>query len=76
MKHFVHPSALGRIAVCYQIPGTVVASIVCDFPAGLAGQAQHVANQLTVLTASHRPEPPPEERRIPKGFYEDQGNLF
>jgi hypothetical protein len=76
MNYFVHPSALGRVAVCYQIPGTAVASIACDFPASLAGSARHLAERLTRESAPPAPELPPEERRIPKGFYEDQGMLF
>lgn len=73
MKHFVHPCAPGRVAVAYMIPGTNVASIVCDYPAAARGTARQYASRLSTEPT---PELPPEERPVPKGFYTDTGSLF
>lgn len=62
-----------RILVGTMIAGTNVLSVVADYP--LAAARQAVAYARSKNQPVHV-EVPPEERSIPKGFYEDQGNLF
>jgi hypothetical protein len=76
VQHFVTPAAPGRIAVAYLVPGTAVASAVCELPASAKGAAQALAARLTRETESPAPALAPEERRIVPGFYADQGGLF
>ena len=73
MEHLVLRSAPDRCVVAYMLPGTNVASCVSEYPLGLRSAALDEARRLSV-----EPPPPlsPEERRIPSGFYADQGNLF
>lgn len=74
MKHFVHRISHNRIAVAYMIPGTQVASVVCEGLRASANSMQRMADELSV-------DPPafvqPEDRPIVKGFYgAAQGDLF
>lgn len=74
MQHFVHPSAPGRLAVAYMIPGTNVASVVTDAPVAARAALQALAVELSREGPAYLP---PEERPIPRGFYgAEQGDLF
>lgn len=76
MRHFVTVAAPGRLAVAYLIPGTAVAVAVCEAPAAARGALNALAARLTRETEPAAPLPPPEERRVPAGFYDDQGALW
>lgn len=74
VKHFVHRIAHNRIAVAYLIPGTNVASIVCEGLVASTVALKGMAERLSV-------EPPAfvqsEDRLLVKGFYgAEQGDLF
>ena len=74
MQHFVHPTAPGRVGVCYRVPGTNVASIVVDAPSAARSSLQKLATELSREAPAFVP---PGERPIAKGFYgAAQGDLF
>lgn len=74
MRHVVHRLSATRIGVVYFIPGTQVASIVCD---GLVESAVDMERIAATLSVESSPYVPPEERPIVKGFYgAPQGDLF
>lgn len=72
MRHSVHRSG-NRLLVVHLVPGTNVGAVVSDYPLAASGAARSEAFRLS---AEPSPELPPEERRVPPGFYEDQGALF
>lgn len=74
MKHFVHRLSALRIGVAYVVPGTQVASIVCE---GLNASLADLRKLAISLSAEPAPYVQPEDRPLIKGFYgAAQGDLF
>jgi hypothetical protein len=76
VRHFVTTAAPGRLAVAYIVPGSDVATAVCDAPVAARGALEALAARLTRESEPAQADPAPEERRIPSGFYSDQGALW
>lgn len=72
MRHTVHRSG-NRLLVVHLVPGTNVGGVVSDYPLAASGAARVEAARLSEEPS---PEVSPEERRVPPGFYDDQGALF
>ncbi len=74
MNYFLHPSAPGRVAVAYRVPGLDAACAISDYPIASRHLAQAEVNRLSAVI--DLPYIAPENRAIPSGFYADQGALF
>lgn len=71
MIHFVVDVEPGVIGVAYPIPGTRELALVTEANECSRRAMLALARRLTAETAATLPKVPTEDRRVPKGFYDD-----